>query len=55
MTAHAKSHTRLEQLIGTFAGWLDHRRELNELHELDCTEFHRIAGDLQRTHTTKTA
>ena len=47
MTAHAKPHPHLEQLIGTFAGWLTHRRELNELRHLDHVEFERIAGDLQ--------
>jgi uncharacterized protein YjiS (DUF1127 family) len=47
MTAHATHHPRLEQLIGTFAGWLTHRRELNELRQLDQAEFERIAGDLQ--------
>jgi uncharacterized protein YjiS (DUF1127 family) len=47
MTALAKPHPRLEQLIGTFAGWLTHRRELNELRQLDQAEFERIAGDLQ--------
>jgi transcriptional regulator with XRE-family HTH domain len=45
MTGHATP--RLEQLIGTFAGWLNHRRELNELHQLDRAELDRIAGDLQ--------
>ena len=48
MTAEAKPYPpRLEQLIGTFAGWLNHRRELNELRQLDRMEFERIAGDLQ--------
>jgi transcriptional regulator with XRE-family HTH domain len=45
MTGHATP--RLEQLIGTFTGWLNHRRELNELHQLDRAELDRIAGDLQ--------
>jgi len=47
MTAHAKPRPYLEQLIGTFAGWLTHRRELNELHQIDRAELDRIAGDLQ--------
>ena len=47
MTVHAKSHPRLEQLIGTFAGWLTQRRELNELRQIDRAELDRIAGDLQ--------
>jgi transcriptional regulator with XRE-family HTH domain len=41
------AHLHLEQLISTFAGWLTHRRELNELHQIDRTELDRIAGDLQ--------
>jgi hypothetical protein len=47
MTAHAKPRPHLEQLIRTFASWLAHRRELNELHQIDRTELDCIAGDLQ--------
>lgn len=47
MTTQAKAHPHLAQLIGTFEGWLNHRREMNELRQLDHAEFERIAGDLQ--------
>jgi hypothetical protein len=47
MTADAKPYPRVEVLIGTFADWLKHRRELNEMRRLDRTEFDRIASDLR--------
>ncbi len=47
MTAHAKPYPRVEQLISTFAEWLKHRRELNEMRQLDRVEFDRIASDLR--------
>jgi hypothetical protein len=37
----------LDSLISTFAGWLKHRRELNEMRRLDRAEFDRIASDLR--------
>jgi len=47
MTAHAKPYPRVEALISTFADWLKHRRELNEMRRLDRAEFDRIASDLR--------
>ena len=47
MTAHAKPYPRVEQLISTFADWLKHRRELNEMRRLDRADFDRIAYDLR--------
>jgi uncharacterized protein YjiS (DUF1127 family) len=47
MTAHAKPYPRLDSLISTFADWLKHRRELNEMRRLDRAEFDRIASDLR--------
>jgi len=47
MTAHAKPYPRVEALISTFADWLKHRRELNEMRQLDRLEFARIASDLR--------
>ena len=48
------SHDRPEQaipvvetLINTFGDWLKHRRELNELRQLNTSDFDRIAGDLR--------
>jgi hypothetical protein len=36
-----------EKLLTTFNDWLKHRRELNELRQLDTTEFDRIASELR--------
>jgi uncharacterized protein YjiS (DUF1127 family) len=47
MTAHSKRFPIAENLINTFSDWLKHRRELNELRQLDTAEFDRIASDLQ--------
>jgi len=47
MTVHAKPYPRVEALISTFADWLKHRRELNEMRRLDRIEFDRIASDLR--------
>ncbi|WP_024511388.1 hypothetical protein [Bradyrhizobium sp. ARR65] len=49
MTAHSKPYPRIEQLLSTFADWLKHRRELNEIRRLDRNEFERIASDLRVT------
>ncbi len=47
MTVHAKPYPRVEALIGTLTDWLKHRRELNEMRQLDRNEFDRIASDLR--------
>ena len=47
MTTQSKSYPRIEYLIDHFAGWLKHRRELNEMRQLDRSEFDRIAADLE--------
>lgn len=47
MTAHSKPYPRLELLLSTFSNWLKHRGELNEMRQLDRTEFDRIASDLR--------
>ncbi|SRR5579871_727490 len=47
MPSCAKPHAHLHLLTNTFADWLKHRRERNELRRLDDAEFTRIAGDLQ--------
>lgn len=44
MTAH--SIPVVETLIHSFGDWLKHRREMNELRELNTAEFDRIAGEL---------
>src|ERR1700751_2350609 len=43
---HAKQ-PRITSLIDTFADWLKHRRELNEIRQLGRGEFDRIAADLE--------
>jgi len=47
MTAQSKPNPAVQLLINTFADWLKHRRELNELRQMDRTEFDRIADDLR--------
>jgi len=47
MTAQHATYPTIEFLIGKFAGWLKHRRELNEIRQLDRTEFDQIANDLR--------
>ena len=49
MTTQSKPYPRVEYLIDHFAGWLKHRRELNEMRQLDRSEFDRIAADLEVT------
>src|SRR5262249_13737281 len=47
MTTPSKPYPRVTFLIDTFADWLKHRRELDELRRLDRAEFDRIAADLE--------
>src|SRR5664279_871068 len=44
MTAH--SIPVVETLIHSFGDWLNHRREMNELRQLNTAEFDRIANEL---------
>jgi hypothetical protein len=46
MIAQGKPYPRVEMLIDTFAAWLKHRRELNEVRQMDRSDFNRVAGDL---------
>jgi len=46
MPAHAKPYPRVQLLIDTFAEWLNHRRELNEIRQMNRDDFERIAADL---------
>ena len=46
MTAHSNPHSMIDRLTATFGDWLKHRRELNELRQLNSSEFDRIAGEL---------
>ena len=47
MPAHSKPYPRVEYLINTFAAWLEHRRELSELRQMDRANLDRIASDLR--------
>lgn len=47
MTAQSKPYPVFETLLNTFKDWLKHRRELNELRQLDTVEFGRIASELR--------
>ena len=47
MTVQDHPYPRVELLINTFGDWLKHRRELNEIRQMDRSDFDRIAGDLQ--------
>lgn len=47
MSTENKPYPIVQDLIDSFAGWLKHRRELNEMRQLDRTDFDRIASDLR--------
>jgi transcriptional regulator with XRE-family HTH domain len=47
MTAQSKPDSVVEGLVNSFNDWLRHRRELNELRQLNTSEFDRIAGELR--------
>jgi hypothetical protein len=47
MTAQDHLYPGVEFLIDVFSGWLKHRRELNEMRQMDRADFDRIAGELQ--------
>jgi transcriptional regulator with XRE-family HTH domain len=47
MTAQSKPFHPVEMLVTTFSDWLKHRRELNELRQLNTVEFERIASELR--------
>ena len=47
MTAYSKPFPHVELLLSTFTDWLKHRRELNEMRQLDRVDFDRIASDLR--------
>jgi transcriptional regulator with XRE-family HTH domain len=51
MSARSKPYPVVETLINTFSEWLKQRRELNELRQLDRSEFDRIASELRVSPT----
>lgn len=47
MTAQHETYPTVEFLIGRFADWLKHRRELSEIRQMNRTDFNVIAQDLR--------
>jgi hypothetical protein len=47
MSTANRPYPVVQDLIESFAGWLKHRRELNEVRQLDRSDFNRIASDLR--------
>ena len=47
MTAQSESFPGINFFIERFSDWLQHRRELNEMRQLDRTDFDRLAADLE--------
>jgi uncharacterized protein YjiS (DUF1127 family) len=47
MTAQDTPYPRVQHLINTFSAWLEHRRELNELRQMDRANLDQIASDLR--------
>jgi hypothetical protein len=49
MKPKIKYHPIIDGLVEVFSNWLDHRREIRELRQLDSSEFDSIARDLRMT------
>lgn len=47
MNLHNMPYPAVQMLIDSLGDWLKHRRELNEMRQLDRTDFDRIANDLR--------
>ncbi|AMA55120.1 hypothetical protein [Bradyrhizobium sp. CCGE-LA001] len=47
MSTASRPYPIVQDLIESFAGWLKHRREINEMRRLDRADFDRIASDLR--------
>ena len=47
MTIQHETYPTVEFLIGKFADWLKHRRELSEIRRMNRTDFDAIARDLR--------
>ncbi|MEY9180813.1 hypothetical protein ABIG06_002669 [Bradyrhizobium sp. USDA 326] len=47
MRTASKPYPIVQDLIESFASWLKHRREMNEMRQLDRADFDRIANDLR--------
>ena len=47
MSARSNPYPVIDMLMNTFGDWLKHRRELNELRQLNTVELDRIASELR--------
>lgn len=47
MSTASRPYPIVQDLIDSFASWLKHRREINEMRQLDRADFDRIASDLR--------
>lgn len=47
MSTATRPYPIVQDLIDSFASWLKHRREINEMRQLDRADFGRIASDLR--------
>ncbi|MBR0711404.1 hypothetical protein [Bradyrhizobium liaoningense] len=47
MSTASRPYPIVQDLIESFANWLKHRREMNEMRQLDRADFDRIASDLR--------
>lgn len=47
MSTATRPYPIVQDLIDSFASWLKHRREINEMRQLDRADFDRIASDLR--------
>jgi uncharacterized protein YjiS (DUF1127 family) len=47
MSTASRPYPIVQDLIESFAAWLKHRREMNEMRQLDRADFDRIANDLR--------
>ena len=47
MSTASRPYPIVQDLIESFVGWLKHRRDMNEMRQLDRADFDRIASDLR--------
>ncbi|MDA9547428.1 hypothetical protein ACM43_23875 [Bradyrhizobium sp. CCBAU 45321] len=47
MSTATRPYPIVQDLIESFANWVKHRREINEMRQLDRADFDRIANDLR--------
>jgi hypothetical protein len=52
MPVQSKPFSRVEFLINAFSRWLEHRRQLSEMRQMDRTNFEQIASDLRLSTDT---